>query len=465
MNNWIRILLLLPFCSIAMGQEQDEDVQAWSAEIESRLSESLQAYKELQESIAEEKLPLVREINALEVQVIELRKEVVALKRTAERGQKGLTDLQADRSGLRGQNQYLAGLMSEYLNTFEGRLHIAEDQNYEQSLEALRQKVESLGPDSLDSVDAKAEAIAMGFDRLTNVIGGYSFEGRAIDLDGALLDGTVYAYGPAGYFVSDTGDRAGLLSFQSGALEPALNELDGVFENTILNYDGVNNLPLDGTLGKAISLSEASGSLAEHLKKGGPVGVAIMAMGVLALILAIFKLLDLQQLAVSMPANLLEIATTAFDGEIDKAKAEARKVKGWMGEMLSEGASHVHGDRDLMEDHMLSVILHKRPQLERFLPWLAVTAAATPLMGLLGTVVGMIKTFTLITIFGTGDPKALSSGISEALITTELGLIVAIPTLVIHGALLRLAKKRVSSMELAATEFSKIVSKVASRGD
>ncbi|MBT6378801.1 MAG: MotA/TolQ/ExbB proton channel family protein, partial [Opitutales bacterium] len=153
----------------------------------------------------------------------------------------------------------------------------------------------------------------------------------------------------------------------------------------------------------------------------------------------------------------------AYSGEKDKAKLEAASTKPWMRSMLSEGSEHANGDRELMEDHMVSVILHRKPQLERFLPWLSVTAAATPLMGLLGTVVGMIKTFTLITIFGSGDPKALSSGISEALVTTELGLVVAIPTLIIHGALLRLAKRRISAMELTATEFSKIVNKLNSK--
>ena len=158
------------------------------------------------------------------------------------------------------------------------------------------------------------------------------------------------------------------------------------------------------------------------------------------------------------------MASRAVEGKLDDAKAEASKSRPWMRDMLQEGASHALSNRELMEDHMVSVILNRKPRLERFLPWLAVTAAATPLMGLLGTVVGMIKTFTLITIFGSGDPKALSSGISEALVTTELGLIVAIPTLIIHGALLRLAKKRIGAMELAATEFSKIVSKLTEKG-
>ena len=81
------------------------------------------------------------------------------------------------------------------------------------------------------------------------------------------------------------------------------------------------------------------------------------------------------------------------------------------------------------------------------------TAAAAPLMGLLGTVMGMIKTFKLITEFGTGDAKSLSSGISEALVTTELGLVVAISILIIHGILTRMSRGRIGRMEGAAMAF------------
>ena len=84
---------------------------------------------------------------------------------------------------------------------------------------------------------------------------------------------------------------------------------------------------------------------------------------------------------------------------------------------------------------------------------MALTAAAAPLLGLLGTVTGMIKTFTLITIFGTGDAKSLSSGISEALVTTELGLIVAIPSLILHGLLSRMAKQKIANLEQISVSF------------
>src|SRR5690606_40778867 len=85
--------------------------------------------------------------------------------------------------------------------------------------------------------------------------------------------------------------------------------------------------------------------------------------------------------------------------------------------------------------------------------FIAIAAAAAPLMGLLGTVTGMIKTFNLITVFGTGDAKSLSSGISEALVTTELGLIVAIPCLILHGLLSRLARRKLGQMEQVAIAF------------
>jgi biopolymer transport protein ExbB len=84
---------------------------------------------------------------------------------------------------------------------------------------------------------------------------------------------------------------------------------------------------------------------------------------------------------------------------------------------------------------------------------LAVIAAAAPLLGLLGTVVGMVKTFTLITVFGTGNAAKLSSGISEALVTTELGLSVAIPALILHGFLSYRTQKNLSLLERYAVEF------------
>ncbi|MBT5707990.1 MAG: MotA/TolQ/ExbB proton channel family protein, partial [Verrucomicrobia bacterium] len=98
---------------------------------------------------------------------------------------------------------------------------------------------------------------------------------------------------------------------------------------------------------------------------------------------------------------------------------------------------------------MLSV----QPKLERFLNVIAVTAATAPLLGLLGTVTGIIKTFKLMQVFGAGDPKPLMAGISEALITTELGLILAIPSLLLHALLSRKVAAVLSRLEKLSVAF------------
>ncbi|MFP4225112.1 MAG: MotA/TolQ/ExbB proton channel family protein, partial [Desulfobacterales bacterium] len=92
-------------------------------------------------------------------------------------------------------------------------------------------------------------------------------------------------------------------------------------------------------------------------------------------------------------------------------------------------------------------VLRQVPRLERFIATLSILAAVAPLLGLLGTVTGMINTFQVITLFGTGDPKLMSGGISEALVTTQLGLAVAIPIMLLHHFLERRVDKILGDIE------------------
>jgi len=114
---------------------------------------------------------------------------------------------------------------------------------------------------------------------------------------------------------------------------------------------------------------------------------------------------------------------------------------------------HAREQKDYLEEVLYEKMLEARPNLERLLPVIALTAAAAPLLGLLGTVTGMINTFNMITIFGAGDPRTLSGGISEALITTEFGLIVAIPALLLHAFISRKVKGLLGSMEQTTVAF------------
>lgn len=129
------------------------------------------------------------------------------------------------------------------------------------------------------------------------------------------------------------------------------------------------------------------------------------------------------------------------------------------GQMLEDAVDHFEYPPALIEEVMYERMLQTKLKLEALLPMIAISAAAAPLLGLLGTVTGIINTFKLITVFGSGDVKTLSGGISEALITTEFGLIAAIPALLLHAFLARKAKGLVNHMERGGVSLINTISK------
>ena len=136
----------------------------------------------------------------------------------------------------------------------------------------------------------------------------------------------------------------------------------------------------------------------------------------------------------------------------------ADTIAGPTGKMLASGAEHLGEPAELIEEVMYETVLTTRLKVERFIPFVAICAASAPLLGLLGTVSGIINTFKMITVAGAGDVKSLSGGISEALITTKYGLIVAIPSLLLNAFLSRKARGVVAQMEKAAVSFVNQVS-------
>jgi len=129
------------------------------------------------------------------------------------------------------------------------------------------------------------------------------------------------------------------------------------------------------------------------------------------------------------------------------------------GLMLEDAVDNFEYPSALIEEVMYERMIQTKLRLESFLPLIAISAAAAPLLGLLGTVTGIINTFKLITVFGSGDVKTLSGGISEALVTTEFGLIAAIPALLLHAFLARRAKGLVNHMERGGVSLINTISK------
>ncbi len=452
-------LLAATALPVAAQGQGAEEFAALIARSEQRIESSLGEYRAFLQKTADERIALASQINALENQLVSLRAQQREAEQRAALQAIDLEDRAKQLAALDTQSQYSAGVLAEYLAKFEGRTHIAEDQAYLATLRDIRGRLEQAGNAPVQRIPIYFEAIEQGLARQEELVGGKRFAGRAITPQGGVKQGTIAIVGPVAYFHADDASATGILTFNSGTIEPGLSPLEpaAAAELAALLDTGQGSLPLDASLGKALALRTAKGTLVEHVRKGGWVGYAILILGALSVVVAAIKLVDLSLSRNRDPGDVGSIARDALQSDTGPARSRAAALGGPLGSMLATGIDFVRADTETLLEAMETVVLRHRPRLERFLPFLATTAAVAPLMGLLGTVVGMIKTFTLIEVFGTGDAKSLSSGISEALVTTELGLIVAIPALILHGIFTRIMRTRIGSMEQTAAEFSRHV--------
>ncbi|WP_020414276.1 MotA/TolQ/ExbB proton channel family protein [Microbulbifer variabilis] len=190
--------------------------------------------------------------------------------------------------------------------------------------------------------------------------------------------------------------------------------------------------PTGPTGGSYLKAMINSPDLVERWHQGGIVGYIISAVGVFAMLLAIFRLIVLTGISAKVSAQLRS-STPNTNNPLGRVLAVAEENKGVDGETL--------------ELKMEEAVLKERPAVESGLNLLKIIAMVAPLLGLLGTVTGMIITFQAITIFGAGDPRAMAGGISSALITTVLGLVVAIPTVLMHTVVNGRAKRVLHILE------------------
>ncbi len=160
--------------------------------------------------------------------------------------------------------------------------------------------------------------------------------------------------------------------------------------------------------------------------------VLILLCSVVVLAICIERLYILNPRKIAPPHLLATVWKQLKAGEMDAARLKNLKQSSPLGRILAAGLANAYHGRDVMKESIQEAAAHVIHDLERYLNTLGTIAAVAPLLGLLGTVIGMIKVFAEIMAQGTGNASALAGGISEALITTAAGLTVAIPALVMH---------------------------------
>ncbi len=194
----------------------------------------------------------------------------------------------------------------------------------------------------------------------------------------------------------------------------------------------------------------------EVINDGGVIGWVIVGAGGFVLLMALLRVFFLMRSAANTDKLVEEIAPMVRQHQYKEAIARCDAAKSAAGRVLRATLKHINRPRTELEDIISESILHETPHLDRFGSTIMVIAAVAPLLGLLGTVTGMIATFDIITEFGTGNPKLLSSGISVALVTTELGLVVAIPSLIMGNLLSAWAEGIKDEMDRAALHITNI---------
>jgi len=221
-------------------------------------------------------------------------------------------------------------------------------------------------------------------------------------------------------------------------------------------------MPVDLSGGAALRQLTHQASLAEQIRQGGPIVWPILLIGVAALLLVVYKIVFMNRMHGNTDRIMGEVNTLAAQGDwngCQRVVAEDKGRSGAVARVIGAGLAARDEERETLESVLQEAILHELPTVQQGIAMLAVLGAVAPLLGLLGTVTGMIDTFRVITLFGTSDPKLMSGGISEALITTEIGLAVAIPIMLCHTYLSRRSDHLIGDMEEKAVQLTNIIRK------
>jgi len=206
-----------------------------------------------------------------------------------------------------------------------------------------------------------------------------------------------------------------------GSISELLRQPDGKFTGSADDLfdaeSGYVGFGVDVTRGGILGLLVETPTLREKVDQGGIVGYSILSLGAIGLLIALWRFMGLSTDSRKVSAQL---------------KRDTASTDNPLGRVLAAYESNRGADTETIELKLSEAALKEMPGLTKGLLFIKVISVVAPLMGLLGTVTGMIKTFQVITLYGAGDPKMMAGGISQALVTTVLGLVVAIPMVLLH---------------------------------
>ena len=421
--------VLLLSANISFAASSDDAKQSILTDIKT----AQRTLSKTQNSISKEQATLAKQIFTKQQSLSKLREQAAVNRRLADENTLSLDQLQTRLDTWQQQQQYQLNLLSRFVRQ--------NTSNSASSNESTNNQNELLSR-VISQINNQEQALYPQFKKQSVVLS-----------NGELSQANTLQVGPVAWFSTQTPKLMGLLNLddESNALKVALVQStsdDNPLDNT-LKQNGVGStlLTFDPSLTHLVTSQAQQESPLEHLEKGGLWAIPIILFACFALTIALLK-----------AAQLLRLSKIKMHSQMQLQqffKAEnSSEFAGMQQQLFNLTLQSEKGQ--VRDDQLFNQLIHDKHKLDNFIGAIAVTAAVAPLLGLLGTVSGMIETFKMMTLFGSGDPEVVSGGIAQALITTELGLVVAIPALVLNALLSRKAKAYYSQLEGFALQLSQL---------
>lgn len=464
------------------------------------LKNSVSELQTSQREYADLRRSLYNDVNRFDDEALALSKELRALEREEELRTTKIKVLERELETRKNAFTYTSGLLNQYSKALATRIHPSEYQLYRSQIAGLDQSASTAVGDPMKEITERLKVLELGIKRLGSIAGGHRFEGKALGFAGRSVEGTLFIAGPSVFFASADKSVEGISPpADTGSGLPtvvSIKQSNGAISQTI--QSGKGDLPLDGTMGKAIEAEiknpGGQSQAVEHVMLFGDIAKNMMfdgwiAIGVCVLMIAVGWTVAVRKIfylnSILKGSNeflrqwrLLSSDLTAIDhgcddsirsfgGNADPAtQAMIRKSPFYqiyhigseeISHRLTKGENQVSGltARSIQAiraslDAGLVQIQHK---LTDGLVYLTISIAGGPYVGLLGTVVGVMITFAIISKEGEVNVNAIAPGIASALLATVAGLIVAIPALFVYSYLNGRIKNTTAEIQVFIDEF------------
>lgn len=443
----MKTLLLLPLFLLASAHAGMRLERALTDARRDIQQETMALIRE-REEISLRRRVLQEELTEREARVTALRQQVERARRVQRQGVDEARRQRQELHTLRQQDGDLLAMVREARRSLEAMLPGTLTTRFQESFRKIDAALRG------DKPGEALERLLTLYSELHPLLERPHFaEAAALSPSGLALEGQTLHIGPLSWFFATSAPHvAGLLEDRANQTLPRLHPVNNMPAPQSL-FSETPELPFDLSGGRALQIDVARRPWHDRLRDGGLTMIPLLLTALASLLLIVWKTVSLRNVRGLDPKSIQAVASSLRRDDREAAREHTAAAPQPLRTLLDGALAHPRANAEELEELLHERMLGLMPRLDRHLGTLAVLGGIAPLLGLLGTVTGMIHTFELVTLFGSGNERILSQGISEALVTTMSGLIIAVPVLLAHAFLSRRVRVIISELEQSIALF------------